>query len=170
MKHLVSLVCLVCFSCMVSAAPASPASIEKLLLLTNSAETISAINRQVDGMLKNTITQAMQGKTASPELQKILDDFESKTSAIIKEQLSYDKLKPTYVQIYSETFSQDEIDQLIVFYQSPTGKMFVSKMPMVTQKSMVLMQQQMAPMMQKIQQAAGEMKSQIDALKQAPAK
>jgi uncharacterized protein len=59
-------------------------------------------------------------------------------------------LRPLYVQVYQETFTQEEIDGLIAFYESPTGIAFVEKMPVVMQKSMSMMQSRMAPMMEKV--------------------
>jgi hypothetical protein len=150
---------------MASAAPPSPESVEKLLKVTDVEKLTSSIQQQFDGMLKSAMTQAAQGQPATPEEQEILDNFRKKSMAIFKDAISFDKIKGMYVQIYSESFTQDEINQLIAFYESPTGKMFVSKMPAVMQKSMGLVQQLMPPMMQKIQQAAKEMQAQMEALK-----
>ena len=35
-------------------------------------------------------------------------------------------MKDRYVQVYRETFSQEEIDGLIAFYQTPVGQYFVT--------------------------------------------
>ncbi|HSY27451.1 MAG TPA: DUF2059 domain-containing protein [Burkholderiaceae bacterium] len=170
MKYLVVLFSTFIFCNATSAATPSQASIERLLTDTQADKILSSIQQQVNGMMQNTMQQALQGQAVSPEQQKILDDFRQKSIAAFSEQLDFDKLKSTYIQIYSESFSQAEVDQLIAFYESPTGKMFVAKMPLVMQKSMSLMQQKMGPLMQQIQQDAKEMKEQLDALKQNPPK
>jgi hypothetical protein len=172
MKYLIVLFSAFIFNIGNSAFAATPsqASIEKLLADTESDKILAAIQQQVDSMMQNTMQQAMQGAAASPDRQKILDDFKKKSMAAIDEQLDNDKLKSIYIQIYSENFSQDEVDQLVAFYESPTGKMFVAKMPLVAQKSMSLMQEKMVPVLQSIQRAANEMKTQLDALAQNPAK
>jgi len=170
MKYLAVLFSAFVFTNAACAAPPSQASIEKLLVDTQADKTLTSIQQQIDSMMQNTLQQATQGQPVSPDQQKILDAFRQKSTAALKEQLDYDNLKSTFVQIYAESFSQDEVDQLIAFYEGPTGKMFVAKMPIVMQRSMTLMQQKMAPMLQIIQQAAKEMKEQLDALKQAPAK
>jgi len=170
MKQLAVLLSAFVFCGVAFGAPPSRASIEKLLADTEADKVLAAIQQQIDGMLQNTVQRATQGREVSPEEQKILDAFKQKATAAINAQLDYDNLKNTYIQTYSESFTQEEVDQLIAFYESPTGKMFVAKMPSVTQKSMTLMQQRIGPTIQQLQQAAKDMKDQLDALKAAPAK
>ena len=43
--------------------------------------------------------------------------------------MTWDKLRPLYVRIYQESFTQEEIDGLIVFYESPAGIAFVERWP-----------------------------------------
>ena len=74
----------------------------------------------------------------------------------MREEMTWDKLRPLYVQIYQESFTQEEIDGLIAFYESPAGVAFVEKMPFVMQKSMSIMQSRMAPMMEKMKAAIKE--------------
>jgi hypothetical protein len=48
-------------------------------------------------------------------------------------------------------FSQEEIDGLIAFYQTPAGQSLVSKQPELAKRTMTILQQCMAPVMQRIQ-------------------
>ena len=59
-------------------------------------------------------------------------------------------MRPVYIQIYQESFTQEEIDGMIAFYQSPAGAAFVRKMPVVMEKSMRIMQVRIAPMMERM--------------------
>lgn len=99
----------------------------------------------------------------SAEQQRVVDATRAKLVQVLREELSWDKLRPVYVQIYQETFTQEEIDGLIAFYNSPAGAAFVEKMPVVMQRSMSIMQSRTAPMMEKMkaamQQAIAEAKA-----------
>jgi hypothetical protein len=53
-------------------------------------------------------------------------------------------------------FSQEEIDGLIAFYQTPAGQSLVSKQPELTNRTMAILQQRMAPVMQRIQKMSEE--------------
>jgi hypothetical protein len=77
-------------------------------------------------------------------------------AAILKEELSWDKVKDQYVQAYREMFSQEEIDGLIAFYQTPAGQSLVSKQPELAKRTMAILQQRMAPVMQRIQKISEE--------------
>jgi hypothetical protein len=84
---------------------------------------------------------------------------------IMKEELSWDKLKDGFIQVYRDTFTQEEMDGIIAFYKSPAGQAFVDKQPALMKNTMALMQQRMGPMMQKIQQMTEETAKEIKAAK-----
>ena len=65
-------------------------------------------------------------------------------------------LKPDFARIYAETYSQDEIDGLIAFYGGPLGAALISKMPQLLNRSIQLMQERMAPMLQQVAQVTKE--------------
>ena len=71
-------------------------------------------------------------------------------------------MKDQYVQAYREMFTQEEIDGLIAFYQPPAGQSLVNKQPELAKRTMTILQQRMAPVMQRIQKmseaAASELK------------
>ena len=86
----------------------------------------------------------------------MLDQQQAKMAAILKEELSWDKVKDQYVQAYREMFSQEEIDGLMAFYQTPVGQSLMNKQPELTNRTMAILQQRMAPVMQKIQKMSEE--------------
>jgi hypothetical protein len=46
------------------------------------------------------------------------------------------QLMDQIVPVYAESFTDDDIQQLIAFYQSPVGRKMVDKMPVIMQQSM----------------------------------
>ena len=144
----------------VQAVEPSDESIDRLLEVTQSRRTIDAMLQQMESMLKPMFEQAADTKSLSAEkraeAEQSMASFAEKMKPILAEALAWDKLKAQSAKVYKETFSQEDIDGLIAFYESPTGKVFIEKMPLVMQKSMAGMQQRMAPLMEKIKQAAKE--------------
>jgi hypothetical protein len=69
---------------------------------------------------------------------------------LIKQQTSQTASKDDFIQIYSELFSQGEIQDLIRFYESPTGRAFVQKSPLAMEKTVALKQKRMEPLMSEI--------------------
>lgn len=163
---------LLAFSFSGSAYSATPsdASISKLIDLSQATQAVTSIQQQVETMLQNTVRQATRGEPITSDEQNVIDAYRQKVKAIADEQLNADSLRAIYAQAYRDSFSQDEVDQLITFYETPTGKMFATKMPLVMQKSTMAMQQKIGPMMKQMQQATQEMQMQLAALKQDSAK
>jgi hypothetical protein len=54
---------------------------------------------------------------------------------LAKAELGWDRMKIKFARIYEDTFTPDEIKELIAFYKSPTGQMFVETEPLLLQKS-----------------------------------
>jgi uncharacterized protein len=158
LKHLSALAILVATGLCAPAfaVPVSTESVEKLLALTQVEKLLVSVRAQTDQMVTTTTTRMLDGRQASPEERKRMADFQARAIAGMREEMSWEKLKPLYVQIYVETFSQEEIDGLIAFYESPAGQAYIAKMPMVAQKSMAIMQERMAPMLRRLQENVGE--------------
>ena len=109
------------------------------------------------------MSQALQGQTSTEKNKQILDSFMQKVMQIMKNELSWESMKPLYIQIYSEVFSQEEIDGLINFYGSDVGQSYVNKLPIVMEQTTAISQQRIQPMMQRmqdiLQQAISESKA-----------
>ena len=103
--------------------------------------------------MRQGMKDSLQGKPVSAEQQRVLDTVPQKFMAVMREEFNWSKMKPMYIQLYSETFEQDEIDGLLAFYKSPVGQAFVTKMPVVMNKSMVIAQSQMQSLIPKMKEA-----------------
>jgi hypothetical protein len=139
------------FSLSTPAAPSSDQSINQLLQLTKVDKLVDSVFTQMDGMMKASLQQATKRKPLRAEEQAVLDRRQAKMAGLMKAELSWNKMKDLYVQAYRETFSQEEIDGLIAFYRTPVGRSLVSKQPELMKRTMTIMQQRLAPMMQRIQ-------------------
>jgi len=125
---------------------------------------LTAVEAQMDGMMKSMSQQVTKGAPVTPEQQKVQDAFREKIIAIYKQEMTWEKLEPMFIQIYSDTLSQDDVDGMIAFFQSTSGQSYVRKMPAIMQQTMGAMQKLMGPMMVKLQQAGKEMAEEMKKL------
>jgi hypothetical protein len=132
------------------AIPASQESVEKLLAVTKVESTLETMYSGIEQVMRQSMKQAAQGKPLSPEQQRVFDTVPARFVAVMREEMNWQKMKPLYVQLYRETFEQEEVDGLLVFYASPAGRAFVNKMPIVMQKSMALSQSLMQSVIPKM--------------------
>jgi hypothetical protein len=143
-------------------------SIDKLLMAMDVQSLISNMQARVNLAVKTGMQASLRGQVATPEQQKIVDNLAAKVSAAVTSQLSWENMKPLYTQVYSETFTQEEIDGLTAFYQTPTGKVFISKVPQVMDRTTALMQARLQPLMRQLQMDMMESSKQIQALRPKP--
>ena len=153
MLRVIALLAWFAFTSSVQAAPASPESIDVLLTATKAQRNVDTMLSNLDPMMRQSMATATKGQQLSAEQQRMMDATRAQFVQVLREEMAWDKMHPLYVQIYQETFTQEEIDGLIAFYKSPAGVAFVEKMPVVMQKSMSLMQSRMAPMMERMKAA-----------------
>jgi len=136
-----------------SAAPPTSESIDTLLTLSKSESRLESIYETMEQAMRQGMAQASVGKSLSAEQQRVLETAPKRFVDVMRNEFTWESLKPMYIEIYRDTFTQDEIDGLISFYQSPIGMVFVNKMPEVMQRSMVSMQSRLQPMLEKMRAA-----------------
>ena len=140
-----------------NAEPASADSAKKLLKITRSEAMLDSMYVLMQQSMQQSVDQSMAGKSLTPEQQRIMNAVPAKVFSAMRSELNWAKLEPQYVQLYTETFDQSEVDGLIAFYEGPAGKAFVDKMPLVLQKSAAIARSHMQavlPQMQAIVQQA----------------
>jgi hypothetical protein len=95
--------------------------IRKLLKITGSGELGTQVMNQMVGSMKKAMPQV-------PE--KFWGDF--------MKEVRTEELVDLIVPIYDRNLGHDDVKELIKFYETPTGKKFVSVLPKITQESMVV--------------------------------
>jgi uncharacterized protein len=95
--------------------------IRKLLKITGSGELGTQVMSQMIASMKKSMPQV-------PE--KFWGDF--------MKEVHTEELIDLIVPVYDRNLNHDDIKELIRFYESPTGKKFVSVLPKITQESMVV--------------------------------
>ena len=149
---LVSLLCVAS----VHAAPPTEASIDKLLAMTRAERLVDNLYGNINQMLRQSMAAAMQGKEVTPAQQRVLDTLPVKFEAIFREEMAWPKLRALYLSIYQETLSQEEIDGMIAFYETPAGKAMIEKLPIVMSRTMTRVQAMMPPMMERVQKVVSD--------------
>lgn len=135
------------------AAPPSDASIATLLSVTQSDKMLETMYANMEQMIRQGMQQAVTGKTLTDEQKRVMELAPARLAKVMREEITWASMEPSIVKVYRETFDQTEIDGLIAFYQSPVGQSFVSKMPLVMQRSMEASQTQLQAFMPKLQAA-----------------
>ncbi len=151
------------FSASAAGTVPSEASVKELLATMQVRKTLDNLIPQVDGAMKQSFAQAMQGHPLTAAQQKAFDKNHDEAMAVMKEMLDWTKLEPMYVRIYQKSLTQEEVTGMIAMYKTPAGQAMINKVPLVVQNTMVEMQQMMAPIMEHLQTKQNELVTQIKA-------
>jgi hypothetical protein len=111
------------------------ANIERLLELTNGQATMNQVFEQMQAAMAPTIPAS-----ATPEQRAKAQELQSKILDLMKSRMSWEKVRPAYVKAYSETFSEEEINGILAFYESPAGRAMQANMQIFISKVMALSQ------------------------------
>jgi hypothetical protein len=127
--------------------PGRKAAADKLLRTLKVDQNMKMALQQVEKMQEQMIEQQVkspQEKTKAEAAMKV-------AMQSTEEEFSWDKIGQTFVEIYAEVFTKDELDELTQFYESPIGQKFVEKQPQLQAATMKRMQSLMMEIMPRIQ-------------------
>lgn len=129
--------------------------LNELVNLMDMDSMVESMYSQMEVMTQNMFTQM----GVQPSEQAIFDEYYNQIMLILKEDMSWSKMEPLVVDIYRRNFTEKEIDDMLAFYKTDTGKSLLKKMPVVMQESMQMSQslmQQSIPKIQVIAKQLGE--------------
>jgi len=82
--------------------------------------------------------------------------YEPQMRAFFNKYMSWASLKEDMVKIYMAEFTEQELKELLAFYQTPVGKKSIQKMPTLLAKGAELGQQRVQQHLPELQQAIQE--------------
>lgn len=108
--------------------------LKKLFVVMQSE---SMIDKIMDSMLP-ALKQQAENEIKGDDAKKMYNDYMEFVLGEVKE-LSKKLVNVEMVKIYDKHFTHEEIKDLIVFYESPTGKKMLEKTPELTKDLMEIM-------------------------------
>jgi uncharacterized protein len=108
--------------------------------------------RRVADQMKSGMMQQMLGVKLNADQQQKANELSDKTMKILSSSLSWDTLEPEYAKIYAAAYTEQQLDDLLAFYKSPTGQVLVAKTPILMQQANAIVQQRVISAVPQIQQ------------------
>lgn len=138
------------------------AKIEEMLAAADIDQVQKQMLSMVSNQMKSGAFQKIFGGSLTPDQQKLANEFQDKVMQLVSRMVSWDQLKPTYVKLYAQAFSEGEIDSMLAFYKSPAGRAMVAKTPELMSQANQIVQQRMVSMQPEMQAL---MKEYVDKIK-----
>ncbi len=130
----------------------SQESIESLFEIMDSRQVVEDALSKIDATLQSSLNRSLKGKPATEYQITIVRDAKNEIADLIKNRLNWQQMKPVFIKSYQETFSQEEIDGILAFYQTPAGQALLNKLPVALNSSVALMETRLKDMSPKINQ------------------
>lgn len=157
MKNLLVLALGVLLAVSASAEQSKRESVEELLRITNADSLVDNMYAQVGQMLGGMKDQL--GIQESE--QEIFEAHTQKVVDLMREHMSWEKMKDPMIDIYLRHYSEQEIQDMLTFYNSPTGRSMVEKMPAVMGDSIQLSQSMLQAFMPQLQQLGQDLQEDL---------
>jgi hypothetical protein len=97
------------------------------------------------------------------EQTRLMEKYFDKIFNVMKEEMSWDKMKDDFILLYMSVYTEAEVNELIDFYESPIGRKTLEKLPLLMEKSVAISQKYPMNMMPKIQEITMEMMNEVQA-------
>ena len=128
--------------CQSSFAAVEP-KIEKILDLLHSDQMVMGNSMQSQYTQMEMLMKRLPGGSTDARRNEFRAEFEKTIKAFYK--TSYEKMKPSLVKAYRDTYTESELDELLRFYQSPVGKKSVDIAPEAIRKNLTAAQEKIMP-------------------------
>jgi hypothetical protein len=140
-------------------------TVERLLEVMKADKMIDAMYSQMDQMFVGFAKELNVKEDERP----IFDKFMSKAVATMKEEMTWEKMKDPMINVYMKHYTETEINDLLVFYSSESGKSIINKIPAVMQDSMLISQSMLKEFMPKLMKMSEELSKDLMTARQAKA-
>jgi hypothetical protein len=113
---------------------------------------LKGLDASAEASLRQTIARENMGKIQ----EKVYADWVANIVAMLKHDMSVEKFASMYIESYRKVLTQQEVDGMIAFYSSETGKAVVTKMPVIMQDVAESMKRRMEVRWQEEMQKEGK--------------
>ncbi|RZU41974.1 DUF2059 domain-containing protein [Edaphobacter modestus] len=129
------------------------AKVEELIQITKLNQLMGQMTNQMTARMKTLADQQSANRSFTPAQQKLVTDYVTQIQTITQNAVSWEKIKPTVVQVYIDTYTDQELDGILAFYHSPAGQALIAKSPQLMTRTMQLVQTQMNEVQPQMRQA-----------------
>lgn len=132
------------------AAPPSDAEVDRLLKASRAQGMLDSVLPQMEALQQQQFQQFTSDRGLTPAQRSDAARIQARTTQIMRESLSWEQMRPLYIEAYRRTFTSQDVKALTRFYESPAGKSMLDKTPVLMQNLTLAMQQKVKPMLEEL--------------------
>lgn len=116
-------------------APATPSPAGDIVELIGSRQNVEQIKEQI---IQSQL-QALQNSGIEPADDEPTRAFVRQLDDFLSQHITWQELKPEYIELYNSTFTPEELEGMLNFYRSPLGQKILKEWPNVLQKTSAIL-------------------------------
>jgi hypothetical protein len=164
MKNLRMLLLPLCAAaCLAQTPSVKERKVEEIFKLAQMDSVLKQSIEMAGSQMQNAALQQLLGIEMTPKQRQIVDEFRGKINAVVAQGLSWDKIKPGFVKLYVDAFTEDELDGMIAFYRSPAGQAMVAKTPKLMSDASAITQERMLAMQSDVRRLMDDLHQRLNA-------
>lgn len=133
------------------AADPSDADIDRLLKASRAESLLAGVVPQMEAVQQQEFDKHFAGKEMTDEQKAEVARIQAKTREIVRKALSWDEMRPVYLDVYKKTYTRDDVRAITKFYESAAGQRMLDKNPALMQNIMGAVQLKLVPMLDQLQ-------------------
>lgn len=149
-RLLLAILALACAGTAFAAEP-SDADIDRLLKASRAESLLAGMIPQMEAVQQQEFDKHFAGQEMTEEQKAEVARIQAKTQEIIRKALSWEQMRPVYLEVYKKTYSREDVRAISKFYESAAGQRMLDKNPALMQNIMSAVQQKMVPMLEELQ-------------------
>lgn len=145
------------------------ASVRRVLAAARLDTILDSYGTQIEASLRSGMQRELAGQTLNAEQRAIMNQMQDKMVALMHEEMDWQRMEPRIIELYRNTFTQGEVNGMLKWYTSPTGKAVVAKEPLVTQQMADYAQERVQDVVPRLMQLQKDTIAQLKAAASPPA-
>ncbi len=147
----------------------SEASVRAVLAAAHLKTTVDSYGTQVEASMRSAVQHELAGQPLNAQQRAIMERMQERMVALMREEMDWQRMEPQIIELYRNTFTQAEVNGMLKWYTSPTGKAVVAKQPLVTAQMADFAQERVADVVPRLMQLQKETVTQLKAAASPPA-
>jgi uncharacterized protein len=145
------------------------ASVRRVLAAAHLDTILDTYSTQIESSLRSGVQRELAGQTLNAQQSAIMQQMQDKLVALMREEMDWKRMEPQIIELYLNTFTQREVNGMLKWYTSPTGKAVVAKEPLVAQQVSDYAQERVQDVVPKLMQLQKDTIAQLKAAASPPA-
>lgn len=108
------------------------AKVKELFTVMRVDHTLDRMRTAMEQQVQATAKNVAGAETMTPEKEKARTEYVDNSMKVVDDNFGWTVLEPAFIKLYSETYTEPELDGILAFYKTPAGQAMLTKAPQLS--------------------------------------